>query len=560
MWRAPLVSLLFTSTLFASGCQIIIGIEDLRQGPDAGAGPDARPGDDAAPAPDAPPAPGFDLDVRTVDPTLPLDGKNVIEVEIRRHGGFTGDVTITAPNPPVGVVVTQLVIPADQTAARVEVGAIGPLQIGDVVSFDLAATGGDDLATSAPVNDAEVTGKPGSFDVAFGAQQTGYATVGLGSDDAGAFNDIEVLPDGSFLAAGSSTGGLGAGFMILGRFTAEGLFDATFNGGALVHVNFQTGSSNEACDIQAVGRQVNGSILGIGWSAGGMNFPPDIGIIQRAASGGAGSNVFGNLGGKSRVNLGGDETVSDGLVLPDSEILAVGQTNGRLFVARMDTLGTLDVSFGSNGFQSIDVAPTSGAEAVTLDASGRILVAGFVDDGARAMVVVRFTADGLLDTTFGQGGVVAVRDPDGNSRAAAIAVRPNGRVVVAGEAPGKSGSLEVEVHQFLEDGTPDLSFGVQGVATVASTGDDTVEDMALLPDGRVLLAVTNGGPFLVRLMRDGTLDPYFSPDGLVPVYLGDSGVVRGLEVVSRAKVLIAGGNQGGTPGPGTFGVVVRMWM
>lgn len=562
MWRPLLVSLLFTLGVLAPGCQIIIGIEDLNQRNDGGSGPDGGPGNDATPAPDAPSEPGFDLEVRTVNPTIPLDGKNVIDVEIRRYGGFTADVTVTAPNPPVGIEVTDLVIPGDQTSAQVEVGAIGPLQIGDTVSFDLAATGGDDIGSLAPVNDAEVTGKPGNFDLVFGAQQTGYATVSLGSDDSGSFYDIEVLPDGSFLALGSSAGGLGAGFMILARFTAAGLLEPAFNGGALVRTNFQTGSSGETCETRAVGRQVDGSIVGIGWSAAGSANPPDIGLIQRTASGGEGGPTWGSLGGKSRVDLGGNEEVADGLVLPDSKILAVGRSNERLFLARIGAGGDLDTSFGTGGFHIIDIAPRSMGEAVTTDADGRILVAGYVEaNGVRDTVVLRYTKNGELDTTFGQGGVVVAGEPGGNERAAAIVVRPNGRIVVAGDA-SIDGEQDAQVRQYLENGEPDLSFGVQGVATIPNPGSDELEDVALLPDGRLLVAANSspGGPGLARLERDGTFDPYFGHEGLFPLYLGESGVVRGLEVYSNAKVLISGGNQGGTPGPGTFGVVVRMWM
>lgn len=557
MSRALLVSSLFTFGLLTPGCQIIIGIEELREAPDAGGGP----GEDGAPAPDAPGVPGFDLEVRTLGATIPLDGKNVIDVEIRRYGGFTGEVTIAAPNPPVGVVVTDLVVAGDASAAQVEVGAIGPLQIGDTVSFDLVASAGAGFEASAAVNDAAITGKPGDFDTSFGPQQTGYATVSLGADDAGSFFDIEVLPNGDMLALGSSVGGLGAGFMILARFTAGGLLDPVFNEGALVRANFQTGSSGEQCEGYAVGRQVDGSIIGIGWSASGADYPPDIALIQRTASGGAGNPIYGSHGGRSRVDLGGDEEVTDGLVLPDSKVLAVGRSNNRLFLARIDAQGYLDESFAGGGFHVLDIAPASGAEAVVTDASDRILVAGYVENSTSDMVVVRYTKNGEPDTTFGQGGILVIDNPAGGERAVAVAVRPDGRIVVAGDAIVE-GVSRVQVHQLLANGAPDPSFGVQGIITVPAQSNDTTEAMVLLRDGRILVAgnSTPGGPGLVRITRDGGFDPYFGHEGLFPLYLGDSGVVRGLEVLSSAKVLISGGNQGGTPGPGTFGVVVQMWM
>ncbi len=560
--RAPLVSLLFTFGLFTSGCQIIIGIEDLREGPDGGSGSiDAR-GDDATPAPDAPSAPGFDFEVRTIGATIPLDGKNVIEVEIRRYGGFTGEVTITAPNPPVGVVVTDLVIARGQSTAEVEVGAIGPLQIGDTVSFDLAAVAGDDLGRTAPVNDAEVTGKPGAYDTTFGPQSTGYTAVGIGGDN-GAFYDLDVLPNGTILALGWNVGSLGATNFVMTRLTSAGIVDPGFNGGTLVRTDFDSGSSGENAEGYAVGRQVDGRIIAIGGHSAGASFPPDIALAQYSASGGPGGQLFGNMSeARSRLDLGGNEVVTDGLVLADSTILAVGQSNARLFVARATAGGSLDTSFASpNGFHLLDLDGTSRAEAVVVDAQNRILVAGSIENTTRDLIVLRFTKNGELDTTFGQGGLVVLGDTEGAERGVALAMRPDGRIVVVGDAAFE-GVAQVVVYQFLENGAPDLSFGVQGVSTVPNQGSDVAEDMALLPDGRILVAgnSTPGGPGLVRLTRDGALDPYFGHEGLFPVYLGEFGVVRGLEVYSNTKVLVSGGDEGGSPGPGTFGVVLRMWM
>lgn len=563
MWRPLLVSLLLTLGVLAPGCQIIIGIEDLNQGNDGGSGPDAGPGNDATPAPDAASEPGFDLEVRTINPTIPLDGKNVIEVEIRRYGGFTADVTVTAPNPPVGVEVTDLVIPGAQTSAQIEVGAIGPLEIGDTVSFDLAATGGDDIGSLAAVNDAEVTGKPGSYDTTFGAQSTGYASVGIGGDN-GAFYALDVLPDGNILALGWNVGSLGASNFLLTRFTAAGLIDAAFNGGAVVRTDFDSGSSGENARGYAVGRQADGRIIAIGAHSAGSSFPPDIALAQYTASGAPGGVLFGNMTeARSRLDLGGNEDVSDGLVLADSTILAVGQSGARLFIARATAGGALDTSFASpNGFHLLDLDGNHRAEAVALDAQDRIVVAGHIELAeARDMIVVRYDKNGDLDSTFGQGGVVMLGNPAANERAVAVAVRPDGRIVVAGESDA-SGNLDFEVRQLLEDGSPDLSFGVQGVSTAALASNDAAEDMVLLPDGRILMLGNSspGGPSMIRFMRDGARDPYFGHEGGLQPYLGDFGVARGLEVYSNSKVLVSGGDEGGSPGPGTFGVVVRMWM
>jgi hypothetical protein len=52
-----------------------------------------------------------------------------------------------------------------------------------------------------------------------------------------------------------------------------------------------------------------------------------------------------------------------------------------------------------------------------------------------------------------------------------------------------------------------------------------------------------------------------SRDGInITLLIGESGILRTTVLRGSHKVLISGGNQGGTPGPGTFGMLIRMWM
>lgn len=561
LWRSLVASFLVTT-----GCQSILGIEPLGSRPDGGPGASI---DAAGPAvPDAS-TPDFSFAVLTTNPTLPLDGTDVIELEIQRTGGFTGEVTVGPMSLPGGLVVEEVTVAGDQTRAQIPVGARAPLGIGDTISFDLVATASAELSRTRTVNDATVTGKPGLLDVSFGADATGYAAISFGNDDSGSFFDLDVTGDGKILAAGWGVGGLGAIRVALARLTDEGQLDPDFNGGALVRADFGSGSTSENAQAYAVGRQVDGRIITIGWHSANM-LSADIALVRYRVGGGIDGSEFGNYAnGKSRIDLAGTETVADGLVLPDSKILAAGERGGRLVLARATTAGDLDTTFASpNGYQTITIGTRSAAEAITLDAQGRILVAGFVDsNGQRDMIVLRYTQDGAPDTTFGDQGTVILGDAARNERAAAIAVRPDGRIVVAGESNG-AGSVDFELQQLLPDGRLDPDFGQMGVSRPPITAQDVVaEDMLVLPQGRILVAGnmqrpggSPDGPVLARYTRDGALDPHFDGDGVLELFLGENGVARGLAAYGNSKVLVSGGNQGGTPGPGTFGVVVRMWM
>jgi hypothetical protein len=98
---------------------------------------------------------------------------------------------------------------------------------------------------------------------------------------------------------------------------------------------------------------------------------------------------------------------------------------------------------------------------------------------------------------------------------------------------------------------------------VAVDAGQEARRMAVLPDGGiVVLGAAGNEALLVRFTRRGERDTLFGPggDGKVRIFLGDSGEPMAIEVYSSHQIVIGGGNSGGVPGPGTFGVVARLWM
>ncbi|WP_437606773.1 hypothetical protein WMF20_38380 [Sorangium sp. So ce834] len=405
----------------------------------------------------------------------------------------------------------------------------------------------------------------GQLDPSFGGAGTGIARVRFGADDDGGFFDVDVAED-RIIAAGWGQGGLGATRFRVVRLTGAGALDSTFGDGMVT-----TGWANSTGDLAylaATGRQHRGEVVAIGWRDRFRGASADV-ALARYAEDGSLDPGFGD-GGKSLLDLGGDEEIRGGLVAPDDGIVAVGQRDGRLLIARATADGALDTSFASpRGYRTVALGTASVAEAVALDRRGRVVVAGSVErDGQRDMIVIRLRRDGALDRSFGRGGAIVAGDPGIDERAVALAVSPDGGLVVAGDA-GAEGARDFQVRRFHPDGAPDLEFGDGGVAAWPTTGgDDVAEDMALLPGGAVLVA-GNGGergeggtttPLLARYTCDGALDPAFGDGGVLPVDLGEFGQLHTVKVVSDDKVLLGGGDVGMSPGPGTYGVVARMWM
>lgn len=577
---AALLPLLSMSSLplALAGCQQILGIHDVSDDPDTGR-PDGQTfqasagatsgvggggsggeagGGEAGGGGHAPDVMGLALVILTPNVTVPLGGKNLVEIEIRRTGGFDGEVTVAAVSPAVGLVIDPITVAAKDTKAEVVIGAEAPLALGNTISFTLKATSGA-LESTAAVTNALVTGRPGSLDESFGVA-TGLAPVRFGNDDGGYFTDIEVVGE-RILATGWGIGGLGGSSMKIARLTSAGALDPDFNGGALLSTRIGSSSGSEAQSF-AVGRQVDGKIIAIGWHE--TPEPRDIALWRVSATGATGDPQFGNTG-KALVDTGGEETVVDGLVLANDKILVAGVRDARMMVARVSSNGTLDTTFAApNGFWALDRAST--ARAVVADREGRILVVGEVDAGGQSDgILARFLANGQPDTTFGTDGQLVFGASGIAESTAAIAVLDDGRLLVAGSA-SHGGSADFEVRRFLPDGAADPSFGAGGVVALPITdGDDAATDAIVLPDGRILVVgnATKGatpGPVLARYLRDGRLDPNFGVGGVLSLYVGDSGDIQRAAVYPGQKVVICGANQGGVPGPGTYGIVARLWM
>ncbi len=222
--------------------------------------------------------------------------------------------------------------------------------------------------------------------------------------------------------------------------------------------------------------------------------------------------------------------------------------------------GVVDTSFGGGVVrQGIDIGEDY-ANAVAVQADGKVIVAGSSATANGTVVsLVRYGRDGGLDTTFGVGGkVLTTVGAHGNDAAQAVAVQPDGRIVVAGASDQGATGLDFAVLRYQADGSLDASFGNAG-KVVADFAGDTDRAWALLvqPDGKIVVggeantgtgAGRTGIDFaLLRLNGDGSIDAGFGTQGKVVTPVGAataSDVVRGLAidgVQGEARILAIGG-------------------
>ncbi len=174
------------------------------------------------------------------------------------------------------------------------------------------------------------------------------------------------------------------------------------------------------------------------------------------------------------------------------------------FVARYQQDASLDSSFGEGGVVEANLSPDlEGVTGLVEVEGGKLVATGFLRTPAGAVLTVaRYNTEGVLDLTFGNGGTLITDTPIDASALGAV-VDDAGRVIVAGHS-SISGSPELPaVARILSDGTVDPTFGVSGMATVdfGVDGDTSARanGVAIDADGRIVISGTVGEPGNITL-------------------------------------------------------------
>ncbi|MFO0999027.1 MAG: delta-60 repeat domain-containing protein [Planctomycetaceae bacterium] len=228
----------------------------------------------------------------------------------------------------------------------------------------------------------------------------------------------------------------------------------------------------------------------------------------------------------------GNESFEDVAVQSDGRIVAVGTIDtsqgSELCMIRYNTDGSLDTTFGSDGKVKTQIGTTrTRGEAIALQPDGKIVVGGDAFNGSHyEWALVRYLPDGELDETFGESGKITTTTGTGDHSVAVVCIQPDGRVILTGEYFVGENS-DIAVVRYNTDGSMDSSFGTNGKAEFSvGPGSDRVQGTRVLQDGKIVLSGWTGAfagqvdPILVRLNSDGTLDSTFDDDGKVHVSFG----------------------------------------
>jgi uncharacterized delta-60 repeat protein len=219
-------------------------------------------------------------------------------------------------------------------------------------------------------------------------------------------------------------------------------------------------------------------------------------------------------------------------------------------VLRYGADGSLDTSFGDSGKVTTTVAKHSSADSVAIQSDGKIVVAGnsFIDGNNNDFAVVRYNANGNLDTSFNQTGK-ATADFGAHDFGHSVAVHSDGRIVVAGyTTKSPESKKECALACFKANGSLDTSFNGIGKITTNFGGDGNAEgqSVATQTDGKIVVVgyATVAGVEMFALARynaDGTLDTSFGGSGRVMTAIGITGsIATGVAFQKDGKIVVAG--------------------
>ncbi|HEY9164622.1 MAG TPA: T9SS type A sorting domain-containing protein [Candidatus Kryptonia bacterium] len=394
-------------------------------------------------------------------------------------------------------------------------------------------------------------GIDGSLDNTFGSN--GLVRNAISGGDGGDVGvSVALQSDGKILVAGQSRLSLGDAFAVA-RYNTNGALDNTFgtNGTVRTVINGGDGTVDQGKSIAV---QSDGKIVvgGLSHNTSGYVF-----AVARYNSDGTPDHSFGTAGTvTTSINGGaGNDYGWSIAVQKNGKIVVAGQSfssSGNAFaVARFNSNGTLDNSFGTNGTARTHIGGGDGtdddAESVGIDPNGKLVVGGMShrDDGY-LFAVARYNVNGTLDTSFGTNGTVITQISGGSDYGLCSAVQSDGKIVLAGFSSDSAGDA-FAMARYKMDGTLDSTLNAVGTIRTQLSGDLVTQDIgtsvAIQRNGKIVMAgfsiFVTGSAFAVVRYLPGS-EPFASSLPATNIDTSDgeiNGVVFPFRINSSARFI-----------------------
>ncbi|MEM1115070.1 MAG: hypothetical protein AAGJ11_01095 [Bacteroidota bacterium] len=333
------------------------------------------------------------------------------------------------------------------------------------------------------------------------------------------------------------------------KLQADGSLDAAFGtGGSYTFV-----LDNRTSYLADVDLLDGGDILATGAASNTSQTDIGLGFVARLSPTGEPRSTFGDDGlvrifegtGYSRPALVDAEVLSDGRILVASSARD-GELGQIIVLFLLQPDGSLDTTFGTDGVAIVDALVL--IDDTVLLSDGRLILSGYLPtapDGSESdAALVAVTPTGVLDTSFGVGGVERLSLGGDFDRYREIAIDSNGRIVASGTSSTTTNDVtttEAVVARYSTAGALDATFGTNGVVRITGT-NTRGGDISLLPDDRIVLVGTENvsSVLVAQLTEAGALDETFTSGGKAAFALSDGVFGLASAIYADGDILSAG--------------------
>jgi uncharacterized delta-60 repeat protein len=334
------------------------------------------------------------------------------------------------------------------------------------------------------------------------------------------------------------------------RYNQNGIIDSTFGTNGKTTIRFIEG--NAFCTCMAL--QQDGKIVLGGYVQSFFNHEDF--AIARILPNGQLDNLEFYPGGQSTKDFTHQSDRINSLVVrPNGKILAIGSSSqdGTVYkyaLAQYNYYGFIDATFGINGIVTTDFGGEHLAYGTCsgLQNDGKVIVGGYAynQQFQQDYSISRYNIDGSIDSSFGVFGKV-ILDFGFPDNAAALAIQPDGKIIMAGNSLTNSGDdTYILMGKFNRNGQLDSSFGINGKVIQRPDYNVAVNAIALKRDGNFDITGSIGSDvILLQYKNTGILDSSFGVNGKT---LNDWGnnydKASGIAIQNDGKVVLAGASGG----------------
>lgn len=384
-----------------------------------------------------------------------------------------------------------------------------------------------------------------SYSQTDGSLDTSFGTNGkvvtdLSSSSTDFAQDGIQLPDNKILVAGYTT--LNGTDNLLIKYLPNGILDVSFGINGISIIKFGSNKSQ----VRKIATQSDGKIIIAGRSGPSIAYA----TIARVNSDGTLDTTFGTNGITTKIS-GSESDIQSLHVLPDNKIIVVGyvlNNNADIQVIKLNADGSFDTNFGTNGVAVINFDSLPQRAFCSVMNGDKILIGGVVNNPNESSLLLQLNSNGSIDTTFGINGYnyaqFGANPYDYYDRFLSIKIFQN-KIYGVGSRAKDSFNYNINLARFTIDGLLDTSFSDDGKLLIDTNSEkDFVQDLNVLYDNSIFLAGASStssstNGFLMKLNQDGSYKTNFGVNGII-TNMNFSGVQK--VIVNETNIIAVGNN------------------